>query len=292
MELRHLRYFVAVAETLSFTRAAERLHTSQPSLSQQIRHMEAELGTLLFARTRRSVQLTPAGLQFFSEAKGALLRVEEALASVRSPRAGRRRLVVGFLMSVEGNLLHRLLPEVQRRIPDQELELHCMTTPEQLAALASGEIDVGFLRLPQDDPRLHFDRVLDEVIHLVVPDTHSLASRDGVTAKDLDGLPFIAAAAPDAGTLQGVVDRWASEAGIHLAVTGQAGTVTGYMALVRLGRGIGLLPEFATTMLLPGLVHRPVEDPARIGLGMAFLAGSQPLEVRQFARVVRAVVRS
>ena len=280
MELRHLRYFVAVAETLNFTRAAERLHTSQPSLSQQIRHLEAELGAVLFERTRRSVSLTAAGLRFLPGAQGALLRVEEAVASVRETAGTPRRLVIGFLMSVEGNLLHRLLPEVQRRVPDQALELRCMTTPEQVAALVAGEIDVGFLRLPQDHPRLRCHKVLEEAIHLVVPATHPLANRASVTAEDLDGMPFIGPAAPDAGTLQGVVERWAKEAGIRLAVTEQAGTVTGYMALVRLGRGVGLLPDFATSMLLPGLVHRPIEDPPRIGLGMAMLTGSQPAEVR------------
>lgn len=289
MELRHLRYFVAVAEALNFTRAAERLHTSQPSLSQQIRQIEAELGVLLFQRTRRSVCLTEAGVAFLPEARAVLDRLTQAVAAARGASAKPARIVVGFLLSVEGTLLHRLLPEIRRQLPDVRVELRCMTTAEQVAALIRRDIDVAFLRVPQQNQRLNWELVLEEPIHVVVPADHPWAACRTIKPSQLDGTACIGVSEAEAGTLRGVIEGWAKGKGIRLRLVEEAGNVMGYMALVRLNRGVGLLPGFATTMLLPGLVYRPIARAPKIGLGMATLQGSLNDTVMQFINVARTV---
>ena len=146
MELRHLKYFVAVAEELHFGRAAKKLHIAQPPLSQQIKNLEDELGVKLFDRTRRAIQMTDAGIYFLKEAQQVLLHVEQAAETARRIYRGQAgRLIVGFV----GSVIHTFLPEGLRlfreRFPDVELVLQELNTAEQIKALHARRIDVGFL---------------------------------------------------------------------------------------------------------------------------------------------------
>ena len=290
MELRHFRYFVAVAEELSFTRAAERLHTSQPSLSQQIRQIEAELKTALFQRTRRSVCLTTAGRVFLPEARAVLDQVAKATAAARTASGEPAHIAIGFLLSVEGNLLHRLLPEVRRQLPNLRIELRCLTTAEQVDQLIRREIDIAFLRVPQEDRRLRCELVLEEPIHVVIPAEHPWAKLRRIKPQQLHDVACIGVSEPEAGTLRTIIEHWAERTGIRLDMREQVGNVMAYMALVRLGRGVGLLPEFATTMLLSGLVHRPIIRAPRIGLGMATRSELQGELIARIAQIARGVL--
>lgn len=193
MELRQLRYFVAVARERNFTRAAERLNIAQPPLSRQIQQLEHEVGVRLIERGSRPVRLTEAGKVFYDQAVQALEHIEQMTAMTRRLVAtARTRLGVGFVAST----LYGYLPEVMRRYrrarPDVEIALHEMTSLEQIVALKEGRIDVGFGRIPHDDPMV--DRVLmrNEKLVAALPGTHALAARPGpLKLADLASLPLV-----------------------------------------------------------------------------------------------------
>jgi LysR family transcriptional regulator, hca operon transcriptional activator len=165
MDQRHLRYFIAVAEEMSFTRAVERLHTVQPSLSQQIRRREEIVGTQLFHRQKCSLQLTEAGRIFLQESRRILQYTDHAIALARNAaRAEAGFMTIGFVPGAEGEIFPRVLPILRGKYPDIELSLRNMTTPEQLEALQNHEINVGFLRPPIDNPDIAYETVWHESV--------------------------------------------------------------------------------------------------------------------------------
>lgn len=283
MELRHLRFFVAVAETLNFTRAAERLNTAQPSLSQQIRQLEREIGRSLFERSSRSVRLTEAGKVFLTEARQVLAQLEQAIqASRAAPTGPDGRLVVGFLNAAEASLFPRLLGRMREEIPSMDVELRNLSSRQQVTALLKREIDIGFLRPPIDDKRIAEKVALRERIWLVVAEDHPLARHAKITPAMLDNQPHVGVTDDVPGLLH-AVRQWTVRTGVRLRTQQAVANVLAYMSMVRLGVGIGLLPDFATTMLLPGLVHRPIiEDTPTINLVMAWRADSQAEKISRF----------
>lgn len=146
MELRHLRYFVAVAQELNFTRAAEKLHTSQPSLSSQIRDLEQCVGVALLERDKRKVTLTSAGEGFLADALAILEQAENAKMRARKAALDNDHLAIGFVPSAEVNLLPRVLPMLRMRQPETDIELVSLITTQQEEKLRSGELDVGLMR--------------------------------------------------------------------------------------------------------------------------------------------------
>src|SRR5437868_8295885 len=192
MELRHLRYFVAVAEELHFGRAATRLSIVQPSLSQQIQQLEDELGFPLLYRTKRYVELTDAGMVFLSEAKLVLAQVQEAKrAAQRAYRGEMGRLVVGYISSSTYDLLPMILRVYRERFPEVEVTLRELTTQEQLRALEEEYIEVGLLRLPINAPMVYVEVVRQEPIVCVLPEEHHLARRERVAVSLLAEEPFV-----------------------------------------------------------------------------------------------------
>lgn len=187
MDLRHLRYFVAVATERSFTRAAERLHISQPPLSKQIRELEAELKVVLFDRESRPVRLTEAGRLLFEQAHKVLGAASTLTDTIERYRAGaRRRFVIGFV----GSTIYDRVPEAIRRFrqaePELEVDLVEMNTLNQLTALKDGGIDVGIGRLSFEDPQISRRVIEHERLVAALPKNHPLAQRDGpVSLADL-----------------------------------------------------------------------------------------------------------
>lgn len=194
MELRHLRYFVAVAEEENVTRAAERLHVSQPPLSRQIRDLEEELGVELFERTARSVHLTSAGRIFLEEARAVLQRTEEAVAKARSAMASPSGvLAVGFAPSLTSDLLPPVLRRFQKSHPGIRVTLHDMSSEEMLRALRDGRIALALMAdqgrcLPKG---FSFRPVRTQDFHVALPADHQLAARKSIRADHLKGLPLL-----------------------------------------------------------------------------------------------------
>lgn len=193
MELRHLRSFVVVAEELHFRRAAERLHLAQPSVSQQVRTLEAELGVKLFDRNRRGATLTAAGEVFLEEANELLARADDAVAAARAADAGSRgRLRLSLTRSLTGGIAGAIVDAYRERYPGVRLELDVGNTMQHVAQLHSGAIDVGFVRPPLEDDRLDELVLGREPLVCVLPKGHRLARRGGALRReDLVGEPLV-----------------------------------------------------------------------------------------------------
>ncbi len=192
MELRQLRSFVVVAEELHFRRAADRLHLAQPSVSQHIRTLEAELGVRLFERDRRGVTLTAAGAALHAEARDLLARAQDAAAVTRAAASGQRgRLRVSLTRSLTGGAPGAIVDAYRRRYPDVELELRLGTTMLHVEQLHAGEIDVGFVRPPLEDPGLEELLLGREALVCVLPARHRLTRRTTIRPTDLRGEPLV-----------------------------------------------------------------------------------------------------
>ena len=177
MELRHLRYFLAVADELNFTRAALRLHTAQPSLSQQIRDLEDEIGAQLFERSKRKVELTDAGRVFMAEARLTLAQADRAVARARQVALQRQAtLTIGFVPAAEVKIFPVILPMLRMRFPQLNVELRSLPTLEQEDALLCGDIDIAFMRPPIQSAELKAEVVFDEPFILLLPAAHPLAA--------------------------------------------------------------------------------------------------------------------
>ncbi|RZI44260.1 LysR family transcriptional regulator [Herbaspirillum sp. HC18] len=266
MELRRLRYFVAVAEELHFSRAAERLHIGQPPLSQQIQLLEEELGVKLLDRTRRWVRLTEAGRLFLDDARRILaLSAQAADTARRADRGEVGELRIGFTSSTPlTEAFNKAVNEYRKEFPRVTLVLSEMPTLRQLEALRDRRIDLGFLRPP--DTGLPHDISLTPLrrdpLMVVVPDEHALARRKSVAIKALADQPFVMFSA-DAGTgIQGLVLRLCREAGFEPKTALQAregGTIIG---LVAAGCGIAILPESFNAIRIKGVHYVPLSDRA------------------------------
>ncbi len=192
MELRQLRSFVAVAEEQHFRRGAERLHLAQPSVSQQIRTLEAELGVRLFDRNRRGASLTAAGDALLEEARELLSRADDAAAVVRATGMGLRgRLRISLTRSLTGGVAGAIVDAFRARHPDVDVELRLGTTMLHVWQLHAGEIDVAFVRPPLDDPRLEELTLGREPLVCVLPSGHRLTRRSRIAARDLRDEPLV-----------------------------------------------------------------------------------------------------
>jgi DNA-binding transcriptional LysR family regulator len=192
IELRHLHYFIAVAEELHFSRAAQRLHISQPPLSQQIRGLEDELEVKLFERTKRQVQLTEAGKVFLEHSYGVLAQLDRAIAvTQRIGRGEIGRLAIGFVDSAMYTLLPEILRVFREQFPALELQLHELTTQEQIQALHHKQVDIGIVRSAISELGLSVECFLPESLVLALPQTHPLSAQTQLSLSTLASESFI-----------------------------------------------------------------------------------------------------
>ena len=242
MELRRLRYFVAVAEELSFNRAAQRLHISQPPLSNQIKQLEEELGVQLFKRSNRGVRLTEAGELLLEEARRIFIQLEQTARLVERVGSGKvGRLSLGFVPSATNEVLPRLLYEFRRRFPDVELFLHEMMPDQVVQRLHSRQIDVGFFYLPFDDSSLHITPVSREPLVVALPETHSLAKEPEIDLRTLEREPFILPRRYEMPGLYGQVTEICRQAGFTpRAVQKDVWLMQTIVGLVASGIGVAL----------------------------------------------------
>ncbi len=240
MELRHLRYFVAVAEELHFRRAAERLHVSQPPLSQQIRALERELGVELFSRNRRRVELTAPGRALLGRAREILAAVDDAVETTRRVARGEAgELAVGFVGSAMYGALPDVLREFRAMRPGVGLRLRELPTGAALDALAEGRIDVGVVRPAQVDAGIALDVVAREAVVVALPEAHRLAGRRRLALRDLAGEDFVLLARREAPGLRAAIDALGAEPH-EVQEVAEVRTVLG---LVAAGVGVSLVPE-------------------------------------------------
>ena len=294
MELRHLRYFLAVADELHFHRAAARLHISQPPLSQQIRALERELGVTLLARNRRRVALTAAGESFRDDARMILAAVDRAAERVRSvARGSLGTLSVGFVGSA---MFSPTLPDILRAFraqnPDVELVLRELPTVAQLNALTGGELDVGVIRGPiaeRDlDPGLELMTIQREHLVAALPATHPLAARRRLRAESLRGEPFVILARREAPGLFASLASTMGEAGGVPEDVLEVAEMQTIISLVAGGFGVSLVPESVGQIDRSGVAFRAIAGrTATIELALAWRAGTTSPVLDAFLAMAR-----
>ena len=290
VELRHLRYFVAVAEELNFTRAAARLRTAQPSLSQQIRRLEKSVGVKLLDRSRRHVMLTDAGRIFLQQAKDILARVEHSRRLAKQAADGRAgELAVGTFPSADVRILPALRPLIAERLPDLRLILHSKYAIDSIAGLQSGALDVAFVRGPLDVKGLEALEIVREQLVIVLPSHHALARRKRIPVKSLDDLPCITMERSLAPALYDAAASLYREAKIRMHAVSSADNLLGHLQLVQEGVGFALLPDSINALLPPGVTSRPLDctPVPTVSVQIAWKSGNSSRLVSEFVDLVR-----
>ena len=259
MELRHLRYFVAVAEEGSLTVAAERrLHTSQPSLSRQIRDLEYEVGAQLMIRGARGIELTAAGRVFLDHARLALAQVEAATgAARRAAQPVKPSFALGFLTGKEIDWLPEAIRLLRDELPNIEITISSQYSPDLADALVRGKLDVAFLRPETPATDLIFKVVATEPIVVVLPSDHRLASQEAISPHDIVGETFIGVS-NTAPVGRRIIDDYLRRSGVDITPDHEADHLAMAMSLVASTRGVALLPAYARNLLPSSLISRPL----------------------------------
>lgn len=262
IELRHLRYFIAVAEELHFGHAAARLNISQPPLSQQIQILEQQIGARLFARTNRSVSLTEAGRQFLADSRQILSQVDDAAARAARLHHGETgELRIGFTSSAPFiKAVSDTLSTFRRRYPDVHIQTRETNTREQIVPLNEGALDLGLMRNTQLPDTLAWERVLREPLLAMVPRDHPLASQPRVSLRELAREPFVFFD-PHVGTglyddILGLMRRY----DLTPAITKEVGEAMTIIGLVAAGLGVSILPASFRRVQLLEMCWLPIEE--------------------------------
>lgn len=292
MDLRQLRYFVAVAEERHFGRAAARLHMAQPPLSQAIRQLETELGVTLLHRTTRRVDLTDAGVAYLDRARAILAEVEEAAQHARRVAAGAvGHLTIGCVGSATYSLLPALSRHLSVELPGIDFSFRGeMLAPDQVAALRRGTIDVALLRPPVADLSLTVRALRHDRLVVALPADHPLAARPRVAAAALADADLIVHSAGRRSAMYEVVLGLLHEAGIEPRIRHEVGETSTLITLVAGGLGLAVVPEPVTALALDGVTYRPLVRPsATIELAVAHRADRSEPHLARTIEVIRGL---
>jgi LysR family hca operon transcriptional activator len=285
MELRHLRYFIAVAEEGSIINAAERrLHTSQPSLSRQIRDLESEVGIKLLERKARGIALTAAGQVFLDHARLVLMQLDAAgEAARRTEKPKRRGFVVGFLAGQEVVWLSETLRILQEEAPGIDVTISSLSSPELANALMQNRMDVALLRRETQTSGLAFRLLIKEPLVVILPARHRLAKQKTIKPHQLAGESLIAGSTKLAPVLRAVVNEYAARCGFSLDQEHDVENISGGMSLAASTGKLMLLPLYVTNMLAPLLVARPLEgEPPTVELVLGYNKSSTSPLLKRF----------
>lgn len=262
MEIRHLKYFLAVAEELHFGRAAAKIYIAQPPLSQQIKQLEAEMGVKLFNRTKRSVELTEAGKVFQREAYAVLERLEKGVLKTRQAARGEAGwLSIGFVSSINYEILPNVLREFRRQCPDVEISLQEMSIPEQNQSLLEKRIHVGFSRMPVENPAIISKVIACEQLVIALPNTHKLNRKNVLKLSELKHFPFIMLSQNRPSTYYDYIMRLCAEAGFQPKIVQQVGEIQTALGLVAAGIGFTFVPASTRNLHREGVVYIPLTAP-------------------------------
>jgi DNA-binding transcriptional LysR family regulator len=300
MELRQLRYFIAVADTLNFCRAAEQLHMSQPPLSQQIRHLEAELGAQLFDRSKRQIKLTSAGEVFAAQARAVLAQCDEAAKlAARAERGelGHLRLGLGQfpVPPVQTRLIIECLEAFVKRCPNVHLRLQSFMPVEQIKALREGAIDVAIVRLPISQSRrgILIETLLRERILLAMSADNPLARFKTVPLRELSGQPYIMYGRDANAEFHHFIARVCQKEGFDFNITYSQEDLYSVWALVGAGLGVAMAPASLQELRLPGIVFRKFEPAVpEMEVAVAYMRNDRMPVVSQFIEVARKIARA
>ena len=258
MELRQLKYFVAVAEELNFRRAAEKLYMQQPPLSRQIRQLETELGVELFHRTKRSVSLTSAGAAFLDEARLTLAQAQRAINAVQ---ASTDKLTIGFSLCAYDRIVPEIIHRFRQQYAKAQVNLTEMSKEKQIEALLNKQIDIGFCYAPITQIELESIAISSEPLMAVLPTNHPLAKREKIELRSLQAESFILCPEDIKPDVRQQIKQLCIQAGFELKVDREASPPEAQLRLVESGMGVSLLTSSSQTRHNAQVVYRPLIDP-------------------------------
>jgi LysR family hca operon transcriptional activator len=295
MELRHLRYFIAVAEEGSLTVAAhKRLFTSQPSLSRQIKDLEDEIGAELMLRSARGIELTEAGKAFLEHARLALTQVEAGVeAARRAAHPSKPTFAVGFLTGQEVDWLPETTRLLRDQLPNMEMTVSSQYSPDLADALVRGKLDLAFLRQEHNTPELSYISVSREPFVVIMPSDHRLAASKDVDVQDLAGEVFIGAS-DIAYPMRLAIENYLSASGMDIQPSHRIHNLTMAMSLIASTRGVALLPAYAENFLPWSVTSRPLRgEPPTLDLMIGYnRTNTSPLLKLFLSRVDELISRA
>lgn len=285
--IRQIRYFLTVADERSFTRAAEKLHISQPPLSMQIKAIEAELEVRLFERTNRGVRLTAAGEAYYRELRAIVQRLDEArVAAQRVARGEAGSLSVGFVSIADFTFLPETLKRFRHAWPDVDLHLVEETTNVQVQGLKAERIDVGIALAPINEPGIAFTPLFDETLVLAVPAGLAASGRHRPSLAEFSAQPFVLFPRPMAPGLFDAVQSYCAAAGFSPRILQYARQMQTIISIVSTGLGVSLVPASLIQLRRQGVSYlKPREASPRIGVGLAWRSGDSNIVAANFRRV-------
>jgi DNA-binding transcriptional LysR family regulator len=292
VDIRHLRYFQAVAEELHFGRAAARLAIAQPALSRQIQQLEAELGTPLLRRTQRRVELLPAGALLLERSRAIQQELARTLTDVRRTGTGELgRLALGFIHSSTYGLLPSIIGRFRKLYPGIELELHEMPITAQHAALLRGTIDLGLLRVQAAPAELEVVPVMSDPFVLALPSRHPLAGRSRVRLKEVAGDPFVMFGKAESPLFHSRVQAMCEQAGFAPRVVQHATQIHTVVGLVGAGLGVAVVPASGRNLHPRQVRFVQIADKAEpVHVALAWRRGQETPAIRSFRKVTQDVV--
>jgi len=289
VELRHLRYFLAVAEELHFGRAAKRVHISQPPLSQQIRQLEEDLGIQLFYRTRRRVELTDAGRVFAGEVRLILEQVERATGMSQEATRGKLNRLVVACSPANSYFVVKIFTAFAARYPDARLVVKSLVSFEQVEALRNNRIDVGFVSSPVDDESLAVETILREPLVVALPTRHPLSHRRRITLRALSGDTMIVFPLHMSPGRYQLITGMCRRSGISLNILHEVDNLYTMLDLVAAGFGVCLMRASVQGMAHKGVVFRELLHSPFVETGVAFRRENTSPVVSQLIETSKAV---
>jgi len=289
MELRHLRYFVAVAEECHFGRAARRLFISQPPLSRQIRDLEEEVGTELLERTRNQVRLTEAGRQFLEGARQTLVQAERTVAQARQVAEGNTGfLSIGYIPTGDLGVIPKVLSPFRKQYPRIVLELRSLPVAPQIEELRRERIHLGFVRLPVQAPDLRIEHVHSESLIVALQERHPLTRRTRIPLSSLASEEFLVFPRRLAPAYYDEIISFFRKAGISPRIGHEVESLQTQLALVSAGFGFALLPSSVREIRRTGVAYRDLTEPVpRVDMAVATLDRTPSETLQRFLEVVR-----
>ena len=262
MELRHLRYFVTVAEELNFTRAAEKLNTVQPSLSQQIKDLEREVDVKLLERNNRKVELTEAGQAFLKEALLSLEHAERAVQAARQvAHAHKDQLNIGFVPVAEMKIFPYIMPNIRAHFPELKAQFHSLTDAEQFSALRQGSIDIAFTRYRDQSDEFESIQIFDEPLTLIVPKNSPVADMPYISIKNFENQDFVISDEQASPQLYKIIDDFFKQSKLKVNVVQYSTNILLNVNLVGMGVGWSLVPAYVIPLLGDNIVVKKTLEP-------------------------------
>jgi LysR family hca operon transcriptional activator len=259
MELRHLRYFITVAEELSFSKAALKLHTAQPSLSQQIKDLEDDIGVQLFHRTKRKVELTEEGLVFLEQARLTLTQADKAITMARQVAAAKvQYLKIGFVPSAEIRIFPYILPRLRVKLPKLQIRTLNLKESDQIAELKKGDLDIIFINQEFQNEVFASQLILKEPLVFMLPKQHPLAQLTEIPVEQLNGLAITVLSQKLSQPLFDTITQYIEQRQIQFQTISEANSIAESIQTVHSGQSCAILPSYMQALATDQMVIRPL----------------------------------